>query len=74
MGAGLDTLLTFCGERVRGFGDDDPGDDVGEKSSTCEEDTENPENADQGDVPTIVEGEAGADATDDAGMPWPIQA
>jgi hypothetical protein len=46
MGAGLDTLQAFCGERVRGFGDDDPGDDVGEKSSTCEEDTENPENAD----------------------------
>jgi hypothetical protein len=46
MGAGLDTLLTFCGERVRGFGDDDPGDDVSEESGACEEDTEYPENAD----------------------------
>ena len=61
------------GKLVGGFGDNDPGDDVGEKSCACEEDTEYPEDADQGDIPTVVEGDAGAHSADNAGMARAIQ-
>ena len=61
------------GKLVGRFGDNDPGDDVGEKSGACEEDTEYPEDADQGDIPTVVEGEAGANSADDAGMAQAVQ-
>src|SRR5258708_26609179 len=56
----------LSGELVGSFGDDDPRDDIGEDSSTGAEDAEDEDEADQGDIPAVVEGEAGADPGDDA--------
>ena len=67
------SVVVPSGKLVGGFGDNDPGDDVGEKSCACEEDTEYPEDADQGDIPTVVEGDAGAHSADNAGMARAIQ-
>ncbi len=51
---------------VGGFGDDDPGDEVGEESAAAEEDAKDENEADDGDVPAVVLGDAGADAGDHA--------
>src|SRR5207245_980757 len=52
------------GEWVGFFGDDDPGDEVGEGSDTGEADDERGDDAGDGEVPSILLREAGADAGD----------
>jgi len=55
----------LCGEGVRGFRDDEPSDEIGYGAYAGEEGEKGGEDADEGEVPAIVEGEAGADSGDD---------
>ena len=57
---------TLCWEGVGGFGDDDPGDEIGDGADAGEEGDERSDDADEIEVPTVVEGEAGADSGDHA--------
>jgi hypothetical protein len=63
----LDTLRWEC---VRGFGNDDPGDHVGDGADTGEESEKRGEDSDESEVPAVVKGEAGADSADDAILAW----
>jgi hypothetical protein len=63
----LERLLEgLCGEWVRGFGDDDPGDQIGDGAYAGEESEERGEDSDEGQVPSVVKSEAGTDSGDDA--------
>jgi hypothetical protein len=57
-------LESFCGEWVGGFGDDDPGYEIGYGAYAGEESEERGEDADEGEVPSVVLCEAGADSGD----------
>src|SRR3984957_19476388 len=59
-------LGALCGKGVGCFGDDDPGGDVGNGADAGEDDHESCEDADEVEVPAIVESEASADAGDHA--------
>ena len=56
----------LCWEGVGGFRDDDPEDEIRDGSDAGEEGDERCDDADEVDVPTVVEGEAGADSGDHA--------
>ena len=52
-------------DSVRGFfGDDDPGCEVDEQRDSAEEGGEDGEDADYGEIPSVVDGEGCADASD----------
>ena len=57
--------LALCREGVRGFGDNDPCDEIGDGADAGEECEERGEDADKSDVPVVVLGETGADSGDD---------
>jgi hypothetical protein len=59
-------LGALCWKRVGGFGDDDPGGDVGDGADAGEDDHEGGEDADEVEIPTIVKGKACADSGDHA--------
>jgi hypothetical protein len=61
----LANLEALCRKRVGGFGDDDPGYEVNDSADAGEDTKERGEDADESDVPAIVEGKAGADPSDD---------
>ena len=56
----------LCWQGVGGFGDDDPEDEIRDGADAGEQGHERCDDADDGDVPTIVESEAGADSGDHA--------
>jgi hypothetical protein len=59
------SLEALCRKRVGSFGDDDPGYEVCDGSDAGEETKESGEDADESDVPAIVDGKSGADSSDD---------
>jgi hypothetical protein len=65
------TLDGLCGKRVRGFGDDDPGDQIGDGADSCEESEERGEDSDESKVPSIMQSQTGADSGDDPILAWP---
>ena len=56
----------LCREGVGGFGDDDPRGDVGDCSDAGKDDHEGREDADEVEIPAVVDGETSADAGDHA--------
>jgi hypothetical protein len=62
----LDTLQVLYWKGVGCFGDDDPGDEVCDGSDAGEESDERSDDADDVEVPAVVESEAGADSGDHA--------
>jgi hypothetical protein len=62
----MNLLGGFNWKRIGRFGDDDPSDEIGDGADSGEEDEERSEDADEGHVPAVVDGEACADSSDDA--------
>jgi hypothetical protein len=52
-------------ERVGSFGDDNPSYEVDDSADASEDTKECGKDADESDIPAIVQGKAGADASDD---------
>ena len=67
----LGTLEALCWESVGGFGDDDPEDEIRDRADAGEQSHERRDDADDVDVPTVVESEAGADPGNHAVVAWP---
>ena len=59
-------LNALCGECVWFFGDDDPGDDVGQGADSGKNDEECGEDANKVEIPAIMKREACADSGDHA--------
>ena len=64
----LGTLDALCWKGVGGFGDDDPEDEIRDRADAGEQGHERCDDADDVEVPTVVESEAGADSGDHAVM------
>jgi hypothetical protein len=60
----------LCREGVGSFGDDDPQDEISDRTDAGEQGDERCDDADEGDVPTVMESEAGADSGDHAVVAW----
>jgi rhodanese-related sulfurtransferase len=60
----------LCWKSVRSFGDDDPEDEIRNGADAGEQSYERCDDADEVDVPTVVECEAGADSGDHAVVAW----
>ncbi len=65
--ANLDAL---CWKGVGFFGDDDPQDEIRDRADSGEQGHERRDDADEVEVPTVVESKAGADSGDHAVMAW----
>ena len=59
-------LEAFCWKGVGFFGDDDPEDEIRDRADAGEKGYKRCDDADEGDIPAVVESEAGADSGDDA--------
>ena len=60
----------LCREGVGSFRDDDPEDEIGDRADAGEQSDERCDDSNQGEVPTVVEREAGADSCDHAVVAW----
>ena len=58
----VEALNGLCGERIWFFGDDDPGNDVGQGADSSKNDEECSEDTNEIEVPAIVKGEGCADS------------
>ena len=63
-------LDALCWKGVRGFGDNDPEDQIRHGADAGEQSHERCDDADDVEVPTVVKREAGADSGDDAVIAW----